>query len=919
MAEATWIRIQRKTFTRWCNTYLLCRNLGIANLETDLADGVVLHNLLEILTAKDIKPKATKQKMKVQKVEQINKIIRVMQSRGLKVVAIGGEDIHDGNTKLILGLIWVLILRFQIEADTGASTSDLLDWCNKVLNPQGIKVDNFKDSWQDGRGFCGLVNALQAGTINIADCPADKKEQNLNRAFAEAEKHFQFPRMLDAEDILEYPDDLSIMTYVSYFRGFLATNTADPMHCICEGEGLKTGLVLKPAEFIVKVRNDKNEPAERGGAPIRCFLRDEKDVDICRVNVLDNRNGSYSCNYESPVPGKYFLHVRIGPNPVKDSPFTPDIISGEPFPGKCVAIGPGATKVIAGQLAEFKIQAKDSSGNNLDKGGTTISAVFKDPTGPVTCKIVDNGDGTYTGSYTPTTSGNSDLVIEVKTEAFGEGLINNGQPYSVHVLAGAPVAANTVASGPGLKGGNAGVKSVVTVQAHDQFNNKLTVGGAPINATLLSKTDGRTLSVDVKDNNDGTYTLQYVPEKMGAYQLDVKLGDQHIKNAPFDFNAIFGLADALNCEFSESDLTHDGSSRNLVAGVTDTIKIFTKDAYGNPITSGGAKVEGIFKGDNVPVQVHDNGDGSYTLKYTPTVTGKFSLDVLVGGKSVGGKKPLPVVVSAAAPNAAASIAYGPGLEIGKLDHANAFTVESRDQFGNKVPKGGCNVGGKLVHVSSGDAYPITAVDNGDGTYTCSYPSISQAGDFQVIPTLNGTNVKGAPFKLVVNPGSFSLAHTAITFDSTTLAGFPGGKVALKDSFKNPVIGGGEQVEPHLLGASQLQIRAKDNKNGQYDLIFPADFRGKYDINVFVNNTPAPGGHSVVDVLEQPIPDDIKNDIKRFFPKTHNTWLRILSQATPDERTLIIREMRAVNTGKKLDDGDVHDLHCPAEGYTATIL
>jgi len=406
---------------------------------------------------------------------------------------------------------------------------------------------------------------------------------------------------------------------------------------------------------------------------------------------------------------------------------------------------------------------------------------------------------------------------------------------------------------------------------------------------------------------------------MGAYQLDVKLGDQQIKNAPFDLSSTFGLADAMCCEFSESDLTSDGTSRNLVAGVTDTIKIFTKDAYGNPITSGGAKVEGIFKGDNVPVQVHDNGDGSYTLKYTPTVTGKFSLDVLVGGKPVGGKKPLPIVVSAAAPNASTSIAYGPGLEIGKLDHANAFTVESRDQFGNKVPKGGCDVGGKLVHVSSGDTYPITAVDNGNGTYTCSYPSISQAGDFQVIPTLNGSNVKGAPFKLVVNPGSFSLAHTDISFDSTTLAGFPGGKVTLKDTFKNPVLSGGEQVEAKLLGISQLQIKAKDNKNGAYDLIIPADFRGKYEVNVFVNNTPAPGGSTVIDVVEQPIPDDIQSDIKRIFPKTNKTWLRILSQATPDERTLIIRELRAASTGKKLDDGDVTDLHCPSEGYTATIL
>jgi len=170
--------------------------------------------------------------------------------------------------------------------------------------------------------------------------------------------------------------------------------------------------------------------------------------------------------------------------------------------------------------------------------------------GPVTCKIIDNNDGTYTGSYIPTTSGTSELVIEVKTEAFGEGLINNGTPYQVHVVAGNAVATKTIATGPGLKGGHAGVKSEVTVITHDEFNNKCSTGGAPIHARLTSKADSKNINVDIKDNQDGTYTLNYVPEKMGPYTLDVRLGDQLIKDAPFDFSTTFGLADPLLFEIS---------------------------------------------------------------------------------------------------------------------------------------------------------------------------------------------------------------------------------------------------------------------------------------------------------------------------------------------------------------------------------
>ena len=49
------------------------------------------------------------------------------------------SDIHDGKIKLILGLIWTLILRFQIMAEdeeSAGARQALLDWCNSVLNPQ---------------------------------------------------------------------------------------------------------------------------------------------------------------------------------------------------------------------------------------------------------------------------------------------------------------------------------------------------------------------------------------------------------------------------------------------------------------------------------------------------------------------------------------------------------------------------------------------------------------------------------------------------------------------------------------------------------------------------------------------------------------------------------------------------------------
>ena len=47
---------------------------------------------------------------------------------------------------------------------------------------------------------------------------------NLNLAFDLAEKHFGVPKMLDAKDMIEKPNDLAIMTYISSFYHALVKN-----------------------------------------------------------------------------------------------------------------------------------------------------------------------------------------------------------------------------------------------------------------------------------------------------------------------------------------------------------------------------------------------------------------------------------------------------------------------------------------------------------------------------------------------------------------------------------------------------------------------------------------------------------------------------------------------------------------------
>lgn len=65
-------------------------------------------------------------------------------------VTIGTEDIVNGSGKLILGLLWHLILRYQISANKGKAPPKrlMLQWFQGAL--EGVWLNNFTTDWSDG-------------------------------------------------------------------------------------------------------------------------------------------------------------------------------------------------------------------------------------------------------------------------------------------------------------------------------------------------------------------------------------------------------------------------------------------------------------------------------------------------------------------------------------------------------------------------------------------------------------------------------------------------------------------------------------------------------------------------------------------------------------------------------------------------
>lgn len=88
-SDAEWKKIQQNTFTRWCNEHLKCVNKYIYNLETDLADGLKLIALLQVLSHKKIAKYNKKPSFRPQKMENISIALKFIESENIRLVNIG--------------------------------------------------------------------------------------------------------------------------------------------------------------------------------------------------------------------------------------------------------------------------------------------------------------------------------------------------------------------------------------------------------------------------------------------------------------------------------------------------------------------------------------------------------------------------------------------------------------------------------------------------------------------------------------------------------------------------------------------------------------------------------------------------------------------------------------------------------------
>ncbi|NXF60577.1 SPTB1 protein, partial [Ciccaba nigrolineata] len=244
--------VQKKTFTKWVNSHLARVTCRISDLYMDLRDGRVLIKLLEVLSG-ELLPKPTKGRMRIHCLENVDKALQFLKEQRVHLENMGSHDIVDGNHRLVLGLIWTIILRFQIQdiivqtqegRETRSARDALLLWCQmKTAGYPHVNITNFTSSWKDGLAFNALIHRHRPELVDFQNLTKSNARHNLEHAFSVAERHLGITPLLDPEDVFtENPDEKSIITYVVAFYHYFSKMK------VLEVEGRRLGKVIEHAK-----------------------------------------------------------------------------------------------------------------------------------------------------------------------------------------------------------------------------------------------------------------------------------------------------------------------------------------------------------------------------------------------------------------------------------------------------------------------------------------------------------------------------------------------------------------------------------------------------------------------------------------------------------------------------------------------
>ncbi|XP_038047791.1 filamin-A-like isoform X8 [Patiria miniata] len=850
--DAPWKKIQKNTFTRWCNEHLKCVNKHIADLDLDLSDGIRLIALLQVLSQKKVPKHNPKPTFRSQKLENVSVAMKFIEDQNIKIVNIDSTDIVDGKRKLILGMIWLLILHYSISMpmweDEGELDEDahkhrqptpkekLLGWIqNKVPD---VPIKNFTRDWNNGRAIGALVDACAPGLCpDWEDWDPKDNLKNAKEAMKLAQDWLDVPQVLDPKDMCNPKvDDLSVMTYLAEFPkcklkpGAPLRPRSNAKKVRAYGPGLERGNVISlPTSFTV-------ETFSAGSGKVEVVIKGPGGKLVpneCKYN--SDKNKTYTVTYTAKIAGVHTIEVTFKGQQIQKSPFSVEIGDMKGDASKCSAKGPGleATGLIVNQSTHFEIFTAGAG------AGVPMVTVI-DPNSDTTTssvKVTDKGKNVFYCEYVPTVVGN--YTIEIKFA--GKDIPKS--PYKVKISF--PFnAQKAFAYGRGIQNKGLRVREECIF-----FVNAKEAGEAPLKVQIIGP-GGIDEPCQVKDDGDGIFTCSYKPYKPGRYIIQAMYGKKEINKAPFTVN--------ISPEATGQLALVRAFGPGLEGGVVGKPCNFTVETNG-AVGALGFSIEGP---SEAKINCKDNGDGSCEVSYYPTMIGEYAIHITCDEEDIVLSPYIAQIIPDKGNFDASKVkAYGPGLVKDglELNKRTEFTIDA------KAPGCGQAPVGVLIHDQQGNKIKPDIKDNKNGTFTVSYTP-TRPLKHNVAVTWGEVSIPESPFKINIGGGLSKVKVYGPGVEPNKVKSSQPTQftVDCQEAGKAPVAVSVKSV-PGVNGPKEKEIPCKvqDNGNNTFTVNYAPEAPGDYNVGVKFGGKDIPQSPIPVKVI--PNIDVSKIKVKNLEP------------------------------------------------------
>ncbi|XP_048033232.1 filamin-B isoform X2 [Megalobrama amblycephala] len=883
--DAPWKKIQKNTFTRWCNEHLRSVELQISDLKFDLSDGLVLISLLEVLSHKRMFRKYhIRPTFRQLKLDNVSVALEFLDHEKVKLVSIDSKAIVDGNLKLILGLVWTLIQHYSIstpvwEDEANDSVSKLtpemrlLGWIqNKV--PE-LPITNFSQDWQDGKAIGALVDGLAPGL-----CPdweswdAVHRVSNTKEAMQQADDWLGIPQLIAPEEILDPAvDEQSVMTYLSLFpkarlkpgAPLKPKKVPKPKACRATGRGLQSkGMrVGQLAEFKV-------DTCKAGPGNLEVLIRDPsgKAVSVRQKDALD---GVYSFEYTPTAKGDHTVDITWTGQHIAKSPFKVHVGS-EAGPQKIRAWGPGLEGGTVGLSADFLVESVGVDSGML---GFAIE-------GPSQAKITcdDHNDGSCLVRFWPTEAGEYAVHVmcddeEIQDSPFMASIRlkrKDFHPEKVKV------------EGPGVS------QTGCIVNLQTQFTVDTRQAGEGELKVCAQRADGECVDVSVASEQSGVFVCSYIPSSLSKHTIAVAWGGVMVPGSPFIVtpcrikmtlcSPVWFKPDGSEMYYSdeEMDLDEDfpdniwpGGHGELVMNIFNPSNVpgdATKvRAHGPGLKEGvlGEQAEFIIDTSRagsgrlaimvegpckVTLKCLDNQDGTCTVFYLPTEHGMYKINVLFDNSHITGSPFEAVIQKPIDPSKV--LVTGPGLLQGKVGEPCIVNIDC-------AMAGSGDLSVQAVS-DSGVIVPTEVKENEDGTYTAVYVPLT-GGVYTLLLKYGGKVVPNFPAKVVVDPKVYK-SHVKVSRQGSIVVderetdtcqvvadglGLQKGLAGHPNVFSVNARSSVDDLGITVEGASECQVTCKDNGEGLYNVEYTPSVPGEYKITITCGDKNIPGSPFIASI------------------------------------------------------------------------